>query len=276
MKVAMIQMHVEKEVNANLDTAFRFLKDVASKGTDIAALPEMFCCPYAAENFPIYAQREGEKIWQTLSGFARSLHIYLVGGTMPERGEDGKLYNTCFVFDRSGRQIAKHRKIHLFDISIEGRQTFRESATLSHGNQVTVFPTEFGKMGVCICYDIRFPELARAMTLLGAKCIFVPAAFNMTTGPAHWELTFRSRALDNQVFYIGSAPARQSENSYVSYGNSIVTNPWGEIISRLGEREDIAVCDIDLNMEEKVRKELPLLKHRREDVYYVKTKDSEA
>ena len=129
---------------------------------------------------------------------------------------------------RNGHQIGKHRKMHLFDIDVKGGQYFKESDTLTPGDQVTVFDTEFGKMGLCICYDFRFPELARLMVDEGAQVIIVPAAFNMTTGPLHWELMFRQRAVDNQVYTIGAAPARDLNAGYHSWGHSIAVSPWGE------------------------------------------------
>ena len=125
--------------------------------------------------------------------------IWLVGGSLPEL-EGDRVYNTSYVFDPEGRQVAKHRKMHLFDIDVAGGQSFRESATLSPGEQVTVFDTPWGRMGLCICFDLRFEELCRLMVLEGARVLLAPAAFNMTTGPAHWELLLRQRAVDNQCF----------------------------------------------------------------------------
>ena len=194
--------------------------------------------------------------------------MYLVGGSIPLL-EDGRLYNASFVFDGSGRVIAVHRKVHLFDIDVEGGQYFKESDTFTAGNEVTLFDTEFGKMGLCICFDFRFPELARIMALEGARCIFVPAAFNMTTGPAHWELMFRQRAVDNQLFTVGAAPARSYEG-YVSYANSMAVSPWGEVLYRAGEAPEAAVVELDLSQLEAVRRQLPLLSARRTDLYAVR------
>lgn len=165
-----------------------------------------------------------------------------------------------------------HRKVHLFDINITNGQVFRESDTLTAGNRVTVFETEFCRMGVLICYDIRFPELARLMALNGAEVIFCPAAFNMTTGPAHWELTMRMRALDNQVYLAAAAPARNVDANYVSYANSIITSPWGEVVGRLDEHEGILIREIDLDRIRTIRTELPLLKHRRTDLYELRSR----
>ena len=171
------------------------------------------------------------------------------------------------MFDRQGKQIGKHRKAHLFDIDVTGGQYFRESDTLTAGDSDTVFDTAFGKMGVIICFDIRFPEMVRMTVNDGAKVIFVPAAFNMTTGPAHWELSFRARALDNQIYMVGCAPMRDVAADYKSWGHSIITDPWGTVIGMLDEKEGVLTAELDLDYEAQVREELPLLKSRRNDMY---------
>jgi omega-amidase len=197
---------------------------------------------------------------------AKESGIYVVAGSMPEL-EGNHVYNTSYVFDRKGEKIAKHRKMHLFDIDVEGGQYFKESDVLTPGKDVTVFDTEFCRIGLGICYDIRFPELSRLMVLEGAEVLVYPGAFNITTGPAHWELNFRGRALDNQVYTIGVAPARDMESSYHSYGNSIVASPWGNVLNRMDEKEGFVVQEIDLDYVKKVREQLPLLKHLRRDIY---------
>ena len=159
--------------------------------------------------------------------------------------------------------------MHLFDIDVKDKITFKESDVLTPGDNFTIAETDFGKIGIGICYDIRFPELARIMVENDALILFYPGAFNMTTGPAHWELLFRARALDNQVYCIGVAPALNENASYHSFGHSIVTNPWGEIIAEATEKEEIIYCEIDLDIIKKVREELPLLKNKREDLYEV-------
>lgn len=236
-------------------------------GADLLALPEMFCCPYETKQFPLYAEDEGGELYRGCAALAKRYGLYLSAGTMPERGADGKLYNTAYVFDRAGNRIAKHRKMHLFDIDVAGGQSFRESETLSAGNEVTVFDTEFGKMGLCVCYDFRFPELCRLMALRGARLILVPAAFNRTTGPLHWELMFRAQAMFNQVFVAGTASARDKGASYQSWGHSIAADPWGAVLAQLDDGEGEQLVDIDLAETARVREQIPLLRHRRTDVY---------
>ena len=276
MKAAILQTKVFAEKEKNIRQLEEILASGKTEGADLVTLPEMFACPYETGNFPLYAEPEGGPSWQVLSALAKKYHIYLSAGSMPEREpaaadkkeQNGcRVYNTAYVFDREGRQIGKHRKAHLFDINVTGGQCFRESDTLSPGNQITCFDTEFGKVGLCICYDFRFPETARLMAQDGAKLILVPAAFNMTTGPAHWELMFRQRAVESQCYVIGTAPARDMESSYISWGHSIAVDPWGTILAQMDEKERIRLVEFDFDYLEKVRQELPLLKHRRTDLY---------
>lgn len=267
IKIAAIQMSTVADKMENVRTVKAYLEKIKDENPDFVILPEMFCCPYQTENFPIYAEKEGGPVWQQLSGYAKQYGVYLIGGSMPEKDAEGNVYNTSYIFDREGKQIGKHRKVHLFDIDVKGGQTFKESDTLTAGDSDTVFDTEFGKIGVMLCFDIRFPELSRMMVNDGAKVIFVPAAFNMTTGPAHWELSFRTRALDNQIYMVGCAPARDVSAGYISWGHSIVTDPWGRVTGMLDENEGILLAELDMDYEEQVREELPLLKSRRKDIY---------
>jgi predicted amidohydrolase len=264
--IQLAQKATKPETSAHIRALLASIPDGAA---DLIMLPEMWNGPYEAKRFPDFAEPEGGPSWQFLSALAKERHVYLCGGSVAER-EDDRVYNTAYVFDPDGRQIAKHRKMHLFDIDVKGGQRFFESDTLSPGNDVTVFSTPFCKMGLCICYDFRFPELARLMVDAGAKVILVPAAFNMTTGPAHWELLFRQRAVDNQVYTVGVAPARDPSASYQSWGHSIVCSPWGEVLMQADEKESVAITSLDLDRVDEIRRQLPLLLQRRTDVYRLK------
>ena len=271
MRVALIQMPVTADKTENISTACRAIRQAAGHGADVTVLPEMFCCPYDNSCFRAYGEETGGPAQQALSALAGELGIYLVGGSVPEL-EGDKVYNTSYVYGRSGELLAKHRKVHLFDINVQGGQRFMESDTLSPGNAITTFETEFGTCGLCICFDLRFEELARCMCLRGAKVLFVPAAFNMTTGPAHWELLFRQRAVDNQCFTVGVSPARDESASYVAYGNSLAVDPWGSVLCRAGAEEAILYADLDPARLEAVRAQLPILSARRTDLYEVREK----
>lgn len=267
LRIAQAQMPVCTDRKALSELLKTLAEQAVEKNAGLLALPEMFCCPYDIRYFPAFAEEEGGPLWQTCSDLARNFGIYLSAGTMPERNSDGKIYNTAYVFDRNGRQIARHRKMHLFDINVKNGQHFRESAVLSPGNDVTVFETEFCTMGLAVCYDIRFPELFRLMATKGAKAVLVPASFNMTTGPMHWELLFRSQSVFNQVFVIGTAPARDPASSYVSWGHSIITDPWGNTISQTEDKEELRLTEIDLALCDEAREQIPVLRHLRDDVY---------
>lgn len=267
LKIAAVQMKVSDDKARNLQTAARSIARLASQGADLIVLPEMFLCPYQTDLFHTYAEPAAGPAVNQLAHLAAKNHIWLVAGSIPERDSDGRVYNTSFVFDRDGRQIAAHRKAHLFDVDIKGGQYFKESDTLTPGQAATTFQTEYGPIGLCICYDFRFPELARRMVLDGAKLLLVPGAFNQTTGPAHWEVLFRSRAIDNQTYTLGCAPARNPDATYQSWGHSILVGPWGNVIRQLGQTPGSFLETIDLSLVDKVRRELPLLLHRRTEIY---------
>ncbi|MDN5347972.1 MAG: omega-amidase [Clostridia bacterium] len=267
-KAAVCQMLTGEDKKENLRRAESMVLEAARAGARLVVLPEMFNCPYRTRTFPDYAETypDGPTL-QMLARLAGENGIYLVGGSIPERAGGGRVFNTSFIFGPQGELLGRHRKLHLFDVELANGLRIQESSTLSYGQQVTVIPTAMCLIGIAICYDIRFPELARLMVLKGARVVVVPAAFNTTTGPAHWELTFRLRAVDNQAYFIAASPARNVGQGYPIYGHSLVVDPWGEVVAAAGEGEELILADIDLERVERVRRELPLLAHRRTDVY---------
>jgi omega-amidase len=271
-RLAVCQMDVTQDKEKNVAKASEMLVKAAETEADIAVLPEMFNCPYDTKMFERYAESvtDGPTI-KALAEKSKELGIYVFGGSIPE-ADAGRIFNTCFVFGRDGSILGRHRKMHLFDINVPGKISFKESDVLSAGNDITVIDTEFCKIGTSICYDIRFPELSRLMALNGAEVIILPGAFNMVTGPAHWELLMRTRALDNQVYLAAASPARNSGSSYTAYGNSMIVGPWGDVLQKSDEKEDIIFADIVPSEIERVRRELPLLKHRRIDIYSLEKK----
>ena len=265
MKLAQIQMSITADKAENLRRAESLLRGVDA---DLAILPEMFCCPYDNSCFRAYGEEEGGAACQMLSRVAREKKLWVVGGSIPEL-EGAKIYNTSYVFDPEGRCVARHRKMHLFDIDVPGGMCFRESGTLSPGSDITLFDTPWGKMGLCICFDLRFEELCRVMALEGARVLLAPAAFNMTTGPAHWELLLRQRAVDDQCFTVGTSPARDESASYVAWGHSLVCDPWGTVLHQCGSGPEVVVTDLDLSRVDAVRQQLPILSSRRRDIYQI-------
>ncbi|MGI6513947.1 MAG: carbon-nitrogen hydrolase family protein [Syntrophomonadaceae bacterium] len=266
LDVGICQMEVVDNKGVNLATATRMIREAAAAGCQLAVLPEMFNCPYAGHYFPVYAEPIPGITSTRLSELAREIGIYLIAGSIPER--DGEqIFNTSMVFNPQGKMIAKHRKLHLFDVDIPGGITFFESDTLSPGKDVTTFTTSYGKMGLAICYDLRFPELARTMTMQGAEVIIYPGAFNQVTGPLHWEILLRARAVDNQVFILAASPANTPGGVYPAYGHSMVVDPWGKVIAEAGNEEALLTARIDLETVYQVRNEIPVLKHRRPEIY---------
>jgi predicted amidohydrolase len=257
MRIALIQMAVTDDKARNIRTAVERIRKQASAGAQMAVLPEMFCSPYDTSRFARYGEPPGGEAQTALSSLAAELGIYIVAGSLPEL-LDGLIYNTSFVYDGQGRQVARHRKVHLFDINVDGGQYFRESDVLSAGDTVTAFDTPWGRVALGICFDIRFAELASLMAREGADVFIYPGAFNMTTGPAHWELHFRARAVDNQVYTVGVAPARVERASYVSYGHSIVCDPWGRVLHDSGPGDVDAIVELDMSLVSSVRRQLPI------------------
>ncbi len=269
LKIGVCQLQVEVDKEMNLAKAEVQVREAAAAGATVICLPEMFNCPYRQDWFPRYAELvpQGETT-RRLAALAVETQCYLVGGSFPEMVGD-RIYNTALVFDPCGTIVAKHRKVHLFDVAIPDKIVFQESAVFSPGNTRTVFPLANLPCGLAICYDLRFPELFRLMADDQAQIIFVPAAFNMTSGPAHWELLFRARAVDNQVFMVGISPARNPDATYQSYGHSIIVNPWGEILWQADAAENTTVTELNLSEIRQVRDGLPLLKQRRLDLYRI-------
>ena len=267
-KLAVCQIRTELDKKLTMDKAERMVCEAAGNGANVVVLPEMYNCPYSKKYFQAFADAENGGSVERMSAWARENGIILVGGSIPEKA-DGKLYNTCFVFNETGKIIARHRKMHLFDVDIEGGIRFKESNHFAAGRDITTFDTKYGKMGVLVCFDMRFPELVRAMARRGAEVVICPAQFNMTTGPKHWELTVRARAMDNEIYYVGASAARYEGFDYECWGHSTVADPFGQVIATCDETEQIIYADIDLNKVDKVRRELPTFLHLRDDIYKV-------
>ena len=277
INIALCQMNVVDNKEENIKKAIQMIKESKKQGADLAVLPEMFNCPYENEKFIEYAEElNGSQTLEKIANIAKEENIHVLAGSIPELENDGNdiqsIYNTAALFDNHGKFLGKHRKMHLFDIDVKGKIYFKESDTLSAGNEFTVIETELTTIGIGICYDVRFVELSRIMALNGAQILIFPGAFNLTTGPAHWEILFRSRALDNQVYAIGVAPALDKDASYNSFGHSIAVNPWGEIIEELDYEEGLKIVEIDLDEIKRIREEIPILKNRRTDLYEIKEK----
>lgn len=279
LQVALLQFHASSNKAANLIKVTEFIKKAVSNNPkpQLLVLPECFQSPYAVDQFKNYAEKipDGETT-QLLSKLARENKISIIGGSIPEFDElDGGLYNTSVVFNSFGEIIAKHRKVHLFDISIPGGITFKESDSLRPGNKATVFeiPEIESKFGLAICYDIRFPELAMIASRRGAGIMAYPGAFNTITGPKFWTKFAVARAIDNQNYVLMCSPARNPSGGYQSYGHSMVVDPNGNVLIEAGHDEEIIYCELKKEIIEEARKSIPISIQRRFDIYDDVSKD---
>ena len=267
-RLAACQMNSQDDKTANLATAERLIDEAAGLGAQMVGLPEMFNFLTVDDKMAEGAESIDGPTAQFLQNKAREHHIYLHGGSIPTTIPDSdRIYNTTLVFDPTGEQIANYNKIHLFDIHVEGQSSYKESTRVAPGNEMVTFETEHAQMGLTICYDIRFPELYRALTLAGAKVIFQPAAFTLYTGKDHWETLIRARAIENQVYMVSPAQIGTHGDGKQCYGSTMIVDPWGSILARAPERECVIVAEVDLAAQEKTRAGLPSLQHRRVDVY---------
>lgn len=271
-KIALIQHLVLSNRSLNLSSVQRKVEAAAKSGAEIVILPEAFNTMYSTAALVENAEFVGESgknspTFQFLSNLAKSLSIYLIGGSIPEKSASNLIYNTCFAYDRKGDLIGKHRKIHLFDVDIPGKITFKESDALSAGNSLTTISTEFGKIGLGICYDIRFPELA--ILAAAKKCFMMvyPGAFNMTTGPLHWSLLLRSRAVDNQMYVAGVSPAHDATAPYQAWGHSALMDPFGKVLVEAELEETILYADVKKSDLDMYRQQVPVLVQKRHDCY---------
>ncbi|XP_057501581.1 omega-amidase, chloroplastic-like [Actinidia eriantha] len=270
-KIALCQLLMTTDKERNIAHARKAIEEAANKGAQLVLLPEIWNSPYSNDSFPVYAEDidaggDASPSTAMMSELSRNLQITIVGGSIPERSGD-KLYNTCCVFGTDGKLKAKHRKIHLFDIDIPGQMTFKESLTLTAGESPTIVDTDVGRIGIGICYDIRFQELAMLYAARGAHLLCYPGAFNMVTGPLHWELLQRARAADGQLFVATCSPARDTNAGYVAWGHSTLVGPFGEVIATTEHDEAIIVVEVDYSLIDQRRTFLPFQKQRRGDLY---------
>ncbi|OJJ98063.1 hypothetical protein ASPACDRAFT_1872545 [Aspergillus aculeatus ATCC 16872] len=277
LKLALVQLASGADKAVNLAHARSKVLEAAKAGASLIVLPECFNSPYGTQFFPKYAEtllpspptKEQSPSYHALSAIAAEAKAYLVGGSIPElEPTTNKYYNTSLVFSPSGALIGTHRKTHLFDIDIPGKITFKESEVLSPGNQLTVVDLpDYGKIGLAICYDIRFPEAAMIAARKGAFLLVYPGAFNTTTGPLHWSLLARGRAVDNQVYTALCSPARDLEASYHAWGHSLIVDPSAKVLAETEEKEDIIYADLDDETIQSTRKGIPIYTQRRFDLY---------
>jgi deaminated glutathione amidase len=265
MKVAAIQMTSGPDVAANLAQARALLMQARERNAHLAALPE---------NFPFMGLKDADKravgepdgsgpIQDFLATTAQELGLWIVGGTMPIKSTDGRVAGACLVYDANGKRVARYDKIHLFDVDIPGKsEAYRESAHVAPGHEPMVVDTPVGKLGLTVCYDIRFPELFRKLSAAGAQVITVPSAFTAPTGRAHWETLLRARAIENLCHVIAPAQSGFHPSGRETYGDSMIVDHWGAVLQRLPRGQGCVVADLDLNRQAEARTSFPALTHR--------------
>jgi deaminated glutathione amidase len=266
---AVIQMTTSPDVAANLATARGLLERAHAQGAVLAALPENFAIMGRKEADKVaVAEIAGEGPIQAFLGHtARELGMWIVGGTIPLRdeAEPERVAAASLVFDERGRNVARYDKIHLFDVDIPGREErYRESATVVPGVQPMVTTTPLGRLGMAVCYDVRFPELFRVLQSQGAEVFSLPSAFTAPTGRAHWELLVRARAVENLCYVLAPAQSGTHENGRETYGDSMIVDPWGHVVARVAEAgPGLAVAEIDRTLQHELRGRFPALAHRK-------------
>jgi len=261
-KVAAIQMASGPNVTGNLDEAGRLIADAVQRGARLVVLPEFFAIMGMDEQDKVKVREQlGDgPIQKFLSDTAKQHCIWLIGGSVPLAAiSPEKVLNSCLVFDEHGEQVARYDKIHLFNLEL-GNESYDEAQTIESGNQVVVVDSPFGRIGLAVCYDLRFPELFRAME--GVNIIVLPAAFTETTGKMHWDVLVRARAVENLSYVIASAQGGYHVNGRETYGHTMVVDPWGRVLDQLPRGSGVVVAEVNLAYQASLRSSLPALSHR--------------
>ena len=265
-RVAAIQMVSGADVDANLDEAARLISTAVSAGVEFVVLPENFAIMPTEDAGQLQVmERDGDgPIQEFLSAQAHQNHIWLVGGSIPlVSSQPSKVRAACLLFNDRGERVARYDKLHLFDVELDNGEEYSESLTIEPGESVVVVDSPIGRLGLTICYDLRFPEIFRQMLDQGAEIFSVPSAFTATTGKVHWEILLRARAIENLAYVIGAGQGGSHSSGRETYGDSIVIDPWGKVINRLARGPGIVTADIDRKRLEKLRRSLPSIEHRR-------------
>ncbi|MFC6732340.1 carbon-nitrogen hydrolase family protein [Haladaptatus sp. DYSN1] len=266
--VAACQLDSRDDKEDNVRRALSFVDEAASKDADIVAFPEMF--PYIGpkDAFSDVAEEIPGSLTERLAARAEDYGMYIHAGSMFEPADDGRVYNTTALINPDGDIAATYRKVHLFDIDVPGGVTYQESERVAAGNEAVVAETALANFGLSICYDLRFPELFTTLARNGAEVIFLPAAFTLFTGKDHWEPLLRARAIESQCYVVAPAQIGEKPKSAQTYGKTMVIDPWGNVIRQASDREELITAPIDLDYVADVRRDLPSLQHKRDDVYF--------
>lgn len=268
MKAAVVQVHIEEDLEANIATCLDLVRQAAAAGADLVVLPEAIDYLGDKAGVPAIKSDIPGPVSERFADVARELGIWLLAGSIHENIPGGdRTYNTSVLFDRSGTEVARYRKLHLYDVHIPGRVEALESATIAPGEEVVTAEIEGHTAGLTICYDIRFPELYRELANRGAEIVFLPAAFMLFTGKDHWEPLIRARAIENQCYMLASGQQGVDKNGRATYGRSMIVDPWGTVIATAQDGNGFAIAELDFDRLAKIRSELPSLANRRKEVF---------
>ena len=268
MRVAAVQLNSTNDKDRNLEAARRLVREAAAAGAELVALPEKWNLLAPPAELEAGAEElDGGVSTEAARGWAREHGIHVLAGSIGERvaGAD-RLFNTSALIDPSGGLIAVYRKIHMFDVEVGG-VTYRESEAEQPGDEIVTAAAGAVEVGLSVCYDLRFPELYRILAVRGARLITVPSAFTLATGRDHWEVLLRARAIENQAFVLAPNQVGEAPPHYVSYGRSMIVDPWGVVLAQAADREGAIVADLDLERQAAIRESLPSLANRRPEAY---------
>jgi predicted amidohydrolase len=267
MRAAAVQLNSTDEYDRNLEVAERLVRGAAADGSELVVLPEKWTVLGSPEAIRSCAEPLDGPALTAAAAWARELGIHLVAGSVPEVvPEWDKLANTSVMFGPDGEQRAIYRKIHMFDVDV-GDVAYRESAVEQAGEEIALGEADGRMIGLTICYDLRFPELYRILTLRGARVITVPSAFTERTGRDHWEVLIRARAIEDQIFMVAAGQIGFAPPHYRSYGRSMIVDPWGVVLTQAADTECFISADLDFTIQDEVRDSLPSLRHRRPRAY---------
>jgi deaminated glutathione amidase len=267
MRAAAVQLNSTEEYDRNLEVAERLVRAAAADGAELVVLPEKWTVLGSPEAIRASAQPLDGPALSTAASWARELGIFLVAGSVPELVPDQeKLANTSVMFGPDGERLATYRKIHMFDVEV-GDVSYRESEIEQAGDQIAVGDAGGTRVGLTICYDLRFPELYRILALEGARVITVPSAFTERTGRDHWEVLIRARAIEDQVFIVAAGQIGFAPPHFNSYGRSMIVDPWGVLLAQAADEQCFVSADLDFAAQDSTRGRLPSLRHRRPEAY---------
>lgn len=264
MIISAIQLNSQPDLKKNMKAVYMSVKKAAKNGTDLVALPENFAFMGDEKKRLGQADIISDAVEKSLTEWAQEFKLFILGGGYPVPAENGKVYNRAVLINPKGESIAVYNKIHLFDVELSKKETYRESDMVQAGRDAVVadLPEFKVKAGLSICYDVRFPELYRQMTKEGAQILFVPAAFTRPTGKAHWEILLRARAIENSAFVVAPAQTGKHGKKRKTHGHAMIIDPWGNVLSNAGEKPGMAMAELDLETLKEVRRKLPALEHR--------------